>query len=172
MIILCLLLHSHRNVYLVQMTLLYLPFLQANVSRNLSISLWGRTTQKVHCFLVLHMFFFNSLSNSCINMYAALDQGHVQAEDCNNFIQFWSVTTHASAQLGGSGCGRISPCYHGQNVTGRGTTHYFDEEGGACTSGVVPTSVPGSHGCRWRGWHSSAAWPWMTSSISVKYGSR
>jgi hypothetical protein len=33
MIILCLLLQSHRNVYLVQVTLLYLPFLQANISR-------------------------------------------------------------------------------------------------------------------------------------------
>jgi hypothetical protein len=71
------------------MTLLYLPFLQANVSRNLSISLWGENNPKSSFFFGLHQFFFNSLSNLCINMYAALDEGHeVQAEDCNNFIQF------------------------------------------------------------------------------------
>jgi hypothetical protein len=64
-------------------------------------------------------------------MYAALDEGHeVQAEDCNNFIQFWSVRTCASSQLGGSGCGWRSPCYHGQNVTGRGTTLYSTRKEG------------------------------------------
>jgi hypothetical protein len=55
----------------------------------LSISLWERATQKF-IFLVLHQFFFNWISNSCIIMYAALDQAHeVQSQDCNNFVQFW-----------------------------------------------------------------------------------
>jgi hypothetical protein len=144
--------------------------------------LWERATQKF-IFLVLHQFFFNWISNSCVTMYAALDQGHeVQSQDCNNFVQFSSLRTRASAQLSGFGGVWRSHFYHGQSENGRGMTSYgcsstsTRKEGSPCWlccsarhSGVAPTFFPGSHGCRWRGRHCPAAWPWTTSSISVRY---